>query len=167
MVKLSGLKEIDPKLIKDIEETLGEGMGRIIRGEDKVASLLGFTDQSFRDKVFGVIESTDSAAMSRIRRKVRGLETIIEETSQEDIRKIFRSLDVSVFARVIMSFPDELRNKIIESLSDGAATRLKQEIDLSRPLPPIKLMEEKRNLLSLIHRLSESGLTDASQKEPA
>lgn len=162
IAKLSGMKEFSPEEVSGIADALSEGLKRTVRGEEKAASLLGLASGELREKVFNMIGGESDGATARLRGKVKSIEALFEEMSQQDIQRIFRSFDISAFARLLRTFPEDVQKKVLTSLTEKAAERLQQEMELGRPLPQERLMEEKIEMLAFIQGLAETGALDLS-----
>lgn len=162
IVTLSEMKEFDPDTVSGISDALNERLKRAVRGEDKVASLLGLAGEELRETVFALIEQKDNGATARLRKKVKSIEDLFEEMSPQDIQRIFRSVGVSSLAQVVREFPEDIQKKVLDSLTEKAAERFRQEMELSRPLPAARLMEEKIEMFAFIHRMAETGALELS-----
>ncbi|PIU84033.1 MAG: hypothetical protein COS68_00905, partial [Elusimicrobia bacterium CG06_land_8_20_14_3_00_38_11] len=64
----------------------------------------------------------------------------------------------AVFGQVLKILPAAQQEKIFSVLPAGAATRLKQEMELGKSLTPQRLEIEKKRLLDIIRRMKERGL---------
>ena len=103
---------------------------------------------------------TDAKTAARLKQRVKGLETILREIPALGIQTMYRNIDAGLFAQVLKSLPEDVQQKVLSSLSAGAAERLKQEMELSRPLSTIRLKREKQNLMVLVRRLISEGLVE-------
>jgi flagellar motor switch protein FliG len=129
-------------------------------GENKLLTLLDMTNEDVRDKVVKTIEAKDAQTATRLKQRIKSLETIIRELPAQGIQVLYRNLDATLFAQVLKSSPDDLQQKVLTALSAGAAERLKEEMNLSRPLSSIRLKREKQNLMVLVRRLIAEGLVE-------
>lgn len=157
-LSLSGTEEIDPEKVHHLEESIKSRLRYMVGGEDKVASILGLTDEEVRNRFFDTIQNMDTDTAVRLKEKVKSFETIILEMPPRSIQVLYRQMDPINFARVLKSSPDEVQKKAVESLSEGAAERLQQEIDLCRPFPPQHLRREKQNIILTVRRMAAAGL---------
>lgn len=159
-VKLSAIEEVSPDKVKELEEMLKSRLDYVMGGEDKVASILGMASDEVRDRVFGMLESKDSDTAMRLKQKVKSLDTVIGDMSPRSVQALYRQIDPSLFAQVLRSSPEDIQQKVLGSLTEGAADRLRQEIDLSRPLTANRLRRERYNIMTTIRRMAESGMLE-------
>jgi hypothetical protein len=160
-VYLNAIKEVSPGEISRIEERIKDRLGYLIGGEDKVADILGMAGDEVRKKVIGRIQAADAAAAARLTRKSRDFEAVIRDLSAEDIQVLSRHVDSTVFAQVLKSSPQAVQDRVLGSFSAGAREMLKQNMDLSRPLPASRLKNEKYDIMLAIRRLARDGLIGA------
>lgn len=152
-VCLSDMDEISPKKVHMLEETIKSRLDYVVRGEDKAASILGMTSDEVRNRVLDLLAKRDAGAASRLRQKAKGLEEIILDLPPQALQAVYRQVEPAVFAQILKSTDEDVQRKVLSSLSEGAAERLSQEMELSRPLPPERLRREKMNLVAVIRRL--------------
>ncbi len=157
---LLGKEEITMEKVHALEETVKSRLVYVVGGESKLISLLDMTSEEIRDKVVKTLETKDAQTAAGLKKRIKSLETILRELPAQGIQTLFRNVEVALFAQVLKALPDEVREKVTSSLSAGAAERLKQEMELSRPLSSIRLRREKQNLMVLVRRLISEGLVE-------
>ena len=163
---LLGREEVtNTEKVKTLEDLIQSKRSYIIGGENKLISLLDMTNDDVRDKIVQTLEARDAQTAMRIKKRIKSLETIIQELPAQGIQILARNIDTTLFAHIVKSFPDDAQQKILASLTAGAAERLKEEIELSRPLSAVRLKREKQNLLVLVRRLIREGHIEIETKD--
>jgi hypothetical protein len=155
-----GKEEISMDKVVALEELVKSRLAYVVGGESKLISLLDVTDEEVREKVVAKIEARDVQSAARLKRRIRSIETIILDLPAQGIQTLFRNVDVTLLAQILKTAPADVQQKVITSLSAGAAERLKQEMDLSRPLSAARLKRERQNLMALVRRLINEGLVE-------
>ena len=155
-----GKEEISMDKVIALEELVKTKLAFVVGGETKLISLLDVTSEEVRDKVVSTIEARDAQSAARLKRRIKSLETIVQELPAQGIQTLFRNIDVTLFAQILKSSPEDIQQKVITSLSAGAAERLKQEMEFSRPLSASRLKRERQNLMALVRRLINEGLVE-------
>ena len=155
-----GKEEINMEKVHALEETIKTRLAFVVGGENKLITLLDMTNEDVREKVMKKFEATDAQTAARLKQRIKSLETILAELPALGIQTLYRNIDAALFAQVLKSLPAEVQQKVISSLSAGAAERLKQEMELSRPLSTVRLRREKQNLMVLVRRLISEGLVE-------
>jgi len=155
-----GKEEISMDKVVALEELVRTKLAYVVGGETKLVSLLDVTSEDVRDKVVAKIEARDAQSAARLKRRIKSIETMIQEFPAQGIQTLFRNIDVTLFAQILKTSPEDIQQKVITSLSAGAAERLKQEMDLSRPLSAARLKRERQNLMTLVRRLINEGLVE-------
>ena len=155
-----GKEEINMEKVHALEESIKTRLAFVVGGENKLITLLDMTNEDVREKVMKKFEATDAQTAARLKQRIKSLETILAELPALGIQTLYRNIDAALFAQVLKSLPAEVQQKVISSLSAGAAERLKQEMELSRPLSTVRLRREKQNLMVLVRRLISEGLVE-------
>lgn len=162
-LSLSGEGEVKLKEVQELEESIKTRLDYIVGGEDKLASILDFTGEGIRQKIFEAIEGKDADEAARIKSKVKSFKSVMRELSPNGIQALYRQINPTTFAKVLKSSPGDIQGKVLESLSEGAAERLREEMDLSRPFSKERLRKERFNITLLVRRMDKSDmLEDAS-----
>jgi flagellar motor switch protein FliG len=155
-----GKEEINMEKVHALEESIKTRLAFVVGGENKLITLLDMTNEEVREKVMKKFEATDAQTAARLKQRIKSLETLVAELPALGIQTLYRNIDAALFAQVLKSLPAEVQQKVVSSLSAGAAERLKQEMDLSRPLSTVRLRREKQNLMVLVRRLISEGLVE-------
>jgi flagellar motor switch protein FliG len=155
-----GKEEINMEKVHALEESIKTRLAFVVGGENKLITLLDMTNEDVREKVMKKFEATDAQTAARLKQRIKSLETLVAELPALGIQTLYRNIDAALFAQVLKSLPAEVQQKVVSSLSAGAAERLKQEMDLSRPLSTVRLRREKQNLMVLVRRLISEGLVE-------
>jgi flagellar motor switch protein FliG len=113
-----------------------------------------------RDRIVTTLETRDVQTATRLKSRIKSLESIIRELPAPGVQTLYRNIDATLFAQILKASPEDIQQKVIASLSAGAAERLKEEMELSRPLSGARLRKEKQNLMVLVRRLINEGLVE-------
>jgi flagellar motor switch protein FliG len=110
-----------------------------------------------RSKVMNYIESKDQNTASRLKNKVKSFEATIQDLPAQGIQILYRRINPMLIAQLLKASSEAVKDKFMSSLSEGAAERLKQEIELSPPLSKRRLRKEKIGLMLLLNSLIDEG----------
>lgn len=155
-----GHEENNREKVHALEEMVKSRLTYVVGGENKLLALLDMTSEDVRDKIVKTLETKDAQTATRLKSKIKSLESIIRELPALGIQTLYRNIDATLFAQILKASPEDIRQKVIASLSAGAAERLKEEMELSRPLSGVRLRREKQNLMVLVRRLISEGLVE-------
>ena len=155
-----GHEDINSEKVHVLEEMIKSRLTYVVGGENKLLALLDMTTEDVRDKIVTALETRDAQTATRLKSRIKSLESIIRELPAPGIQTLYRNIDTKLFAQILKAEPDDVRQKVVSSLSAGAAERFKEEMDLSRPLSGVRLRREKQNLMVLVRRLISEGLVE-------
>jgi flagellar motor switch protein FliG len=149
--------DINPGKTRALEEKIREDLDFVVGGERKLAAFLNAADEDVREKIIARLEKKDAASAQRLRLHVRDLESFLRDMPASGIAILYRHVNAALFAQILKATSAEVQQKVFGSLSAGAGERLKQELDLSRPLSPARLKKERQNIAAIIRRLIKEG----------
>ena len=155
-----GHEEINMEKVHALEEMVKSRLTYVVGGENKLLALLDMTSEDVRDKIVKTLETRDAQTATRLKSRIKSLESIIRDLPALGVQTLYRNIDAALFAQILKASPEDIQQKVISSLSTGAAERLKEEMELSRPLSGVRLRREKQNLMVLVRRLISEGLVE-------
>jgi flagellar motor switch protein FliG len=155
-----GKEEINTDKVTALEDLVKSKLTYVVGGENKLITLLDMTNEDVREKIVKTLEAKDAQTAARLKQRIKSLENIIRELPVQGIQTLYRNVEAALFAQILKTSPDEIQQKVISSLSAGAAERLKQEMEFSRPLSAMRLRREKQNLMVIVRRLINEGLVE-------
>jgi flagellar motor switch protein FliG len=155
-----GKEEISVEKVTALEEMVKSKLTYVVGGETKLITLLDMTNEEVRDKVVKTLEAKDAPAAARLKQRIKSLENIIRDLPVQGIQTLTRNVEAALFAQILKASPEDIQQKVLSSLSAGAAERLKQEMEFSRPLSSTRLRREKQNLMVVVRRLINEGLVE-------
>jgi len=155
-----GHEELNSEKVHALEEMIKGRLTYVVGGENKLLALLDMTSEDVRDKIVTALETRDAQTATRLKSRIKSLESIIRELPAPGIQTLYRNIDAKLLAQILKAEPDDIRQKVVSSLSAGAAERFKEEMELSRPLSGVRLRKEKQNLMVLVRRLISEGLVE-------
>jgi flagellar motor switch protein FliG len=154
---LAKVRELDPSEMDRLEAKIKNRIGFLSGGKDKISQLLDYTDERFKDKFLASLKMADSQLAGEVQKSLVNIE-ILSEVDVSTLQSIIRTLTPSVFAQILKNMDVNIREKVLAILPQGAAARLKQEIDMTKPFAQARYEMEKRRLINLIRTMEERGL---------
>ena len=155
-----GKEEINADKVTALEELVKSKLTYVVGGENKLVTLLDMTNEDVREKVVKMLEAKDAPTAARLKQRIKSLENIIRGLPVQGIQTLTRNVEAAVFAQILKASSEDIQQKVLSSLSAGAAERLKQEMEFSRPLSATRLRREKQNLMVVVRRLIHEGLVE-------
>jgi len=154
---LSTSQVVDAAQVEKLDSQLRSRLDYVVGGGDKLASILSLTPEDMRDRMFEAIESKSEEAAAQVKSRIKTFESIMRSIKPLSIQILYRQVDPTIFARVLKSVPGDIQTKVLESLTEGASTMLREEMELSRPLSQTALRKEKLNVVMAYRRLLSAG----------
>jgi len=155
--KLLHTLEATPDAVKDIEKRLSEKVDYLLGGSDFVLSVLDLSDNKTRERLIADIATHDIEASERLRSEMFLFKDIINLTDNE-IRRILERMDNETLSVALRDATPELIDKILNTMSPGGKTTVRQIMDLMQPQPVKKVNEAQNLTVKIIRQLINDGL---------
>lgn len=152
--------DISPERVSEIENRVRMKVDYVIGGDGKLIPILNMMKADIREAVIDSVESKDSDAAMRLKRKLRSFETLVRDLTPLSIQALYRQLNPSMVAQILKASPADVQEKFFTSISEGATQRLREEMELSHSLTENRLRREKNNVLAVARRMASAGLIE-------
>jgi flagellar motor switch protein FliG len=159
-MSLSRTTNVSPEKVEKFEATIKSRLDYVLGGDEKLSSILNLSGDDVRDRVMHTLQETDAETAERMKRKVKSFEGIMRGMGPQSVRALYRQMEPTVFAQVLKSSPADIQKKVLESLSEGAAERMKEEMDLTKPLNKNRMRREKLKILTVVRKMTRAGLLE-------
>ncbi len=160
---LSTISEMKPEQVRSLEEKIKTQIEYLIGGEDRLSEILEYSDRETQEKILNLFKARNPELVNRVKSILFSFESIAI-FDPPVIQTIYRRSNPIIFAQVLKSTSEDVRNKVLDALTSGAADRLRQEMDLARPLAAKRIEEEKRKIISLIRQLIREGIIEIKKR---
>ncbi|MDD5688342.1 MAG: FliG C-terminal domain-containing protein [Elusimicrobia bacterium] len=154
---LSKMEEFDSSEIGTIESQLKSRIDYLIGGEEKIMKIIDDADETMQMEILTELRKTNIPLAEKIQKSMIRLD-ILSTLDITGLQLVIKQIGGSLFGQILKVLSKEAQEKIITMLPAGAATRLRQEMALTKPLAPQRLAIEKKRLLNIIRRMRERGL---------
>lgn len=160
---LSRISEMNPEQVKSLEEKIKMQIEYLIGGEDRLTEILEYSNKETQEKILNSLKGRDPQLANQIKSTLVNFEDIATFDPLV-IQTIYRRSNPIVFAQVLKSVPEDVKKKVLSVLTSGAADRLRQEMELARPLTVKRIEEEKRKIIDLIRQLIREGIIEIKKR---
>lgn len=156
--QIAQFKEVEIEEVKEIAEYIKKKIESTVDGKNRLVNILDQLEENKREEILASLTESDPELAQEVRKEMFTFEDIVfldNKTLQRVIREINQK-EIPL-ATVLKNDSQGVTAKIMENLSEGAREMLNQEIDLGEAVPPKKIEEEKKRIVSLIRGLERSG----------
>jgi flagellar motor switch protein FliG len=160
---LSRTEDAGKEKVREVEEAIRSRLDYVVGGVEKLVSVLNLSDPETQQSVLGALEEKNPKAAARLQKKLKSFQDILRTLRPATILALIQQVDFTTFARVLKAEPEDLQQKIVNSLTEGASERLREELEYSRPFGAARLKREKLAVLRIIRRMSEAGLLEEEE----
>ncbi|MBN1383762.1 MAG: hypothetical protein JW983_02615 [Elusimicrobia bacterium] len=154
---LSKTAELDSSAVEQIENHLKSRIDFLSGGEEKIMKIIDTADEKMQMEIISDLKNANPELAEKIEASIVRIE-ILSTLEVSAIQLIMKQVGLSMFGQILKILPGNQQEKIISTLPAGAATRLKQEMSLGKPITPQRLEIEKKRLLNIIRRMKQRGI---------
>ncbi len=161
--RLATMEKTSPELIEDIETVLRDQMGTVFGGDlsntggaGSVAEILNSTSQTAEKNILDVIRKRDPELADEITSLMFIFEDILTLTN-DAVQKIVKEIDSKILALALKSISDELKEKILNNMSERGAEMLQDELQYLKNVRVKDVEQAQKQILDIVHSLEESG----------
>jgi hypothetical protein len=160
---LSRTEDAGKEKVREVEESIRSRLDYVVGGVAKLTSVLNLTDKETQESVLSALEDKNPKVAARLRKRLKSFQDILRTLRPATLLAIIQQVDFTTFARVLKAEPEDLQQKIVGSLTEGASERLREELEYSRPFGTTRLKREKLNMLRILRRMAEAGLIEEEE----
>jgi hypothetical protein len=160
---LSRTEDAGKEKVREVEEAIRSRLDYVVGGVEKLVSVLNLTDPETQQSVLSALEEKNPKAAARLQKKLKSFQDILRTLRPATILALIQQVDFTTFARMLKAEPEDLQQKIVNSLTEGASERLREELEYSRPFGAARLKKEKLAMLRIIRRMAEAGLLEEEE----
>jgi flagellar motor switch protein FliG len=160
--RLLTLGPVQKEVLDQIEKTLRtEFIATLSRGEDRdpseaVAEIFNRLDRSIERRIMSALERKNPSAAARVKSLMFVFDDLIRLDSK-DMQVLLRHIDKSAMAIALKGAAEDVRAHFFASMSERAATILKDDIDIMGPLRLREIEAAQARLVETAKALAEEG----------
>ncbi|MBI4669904.1 MAG: hypothetical protein HY747_12130 [Elusimicrobia bacterium] len=161
--RLAVTREENPDTVRKIEADLQSKIQYLVGGETKIGRLLEETDIELQNQLLSSLEEKNPEIAGRLKKQLVFIEDI-ERLERPGLQLLIRRVPAAVLARILkVSFADKTAD-ILAKLPEGAAERLRQEIEVTGETQKGQLNADKRRVIDALRALQREGYLEKNEK---
>jgi len=161
--RLATMEKTSPELIEDIETVLRDQIGTVFGGDlsntggaDAVAQILNSTSKSAEENIMKALKERDPEMAAEVTSLMFVFEDILG-LQNDAIQKIVKEIDSKVLALALKATSDELKEKILNNMSERASEMLQDELKYLKNVRVKDVEDSQKQILDVVRNLEESG----------
>ncbi len=163
VIRMANLVYVEPEKVQELDEMLkhelkskGQTGGSQFGGVAAVAELLNSLDKKTMNALMTRLEVNDPALSQEIKQYIFSFADIVKMEIRV-IQTILREIDNSKLTLALKSATDELKEKIMSSMSERAAAMLKDDLEAMSPQKVSEVERAQKDIVAVIQRLEKEG----------
>lgn len=161
--RVANMEQTNPEVIQEVEAGLEARLANMLNqsfekigGINSVAEMLNLVDRTTEKSIMEGLESEDPDLVEEIRR----LMFVFEDVNMVDtkgIQAVLKEVDNDELALALKTASDELKEKIFNSMSERAATLIREEMEYMGPVRVADVENAQQRIVDVVRRLEDSG----------
>lgn len=160
--RIATMENITPNVLKQIEKSLESSLRDILGGNqdvggpEVVADILNLTGSSVEKNVLDHMETEDA----EVAESVRNLMFVfgdIAKLSDREIQTLMKEVDQKDLTVALKSASDELKDKILDNMSERVRTFITEEMEFLGPMRLSEVEEVQLRIVQQVRQLEEQG----------
>lgn len=154
---LSKTEILNPEEVKRIETDLKKRIEYFFGGAEILTRIIDNSPEAVQQAIISDIKNINPDLAEKINSYIIRID-MLAALDTSGIQLVIKQIGTYVFGQILKTLPSETQEKIFSVLPAGAAARVKQEMELGKPLPANRIEREKRRILNTMRRLKEAGM---------
>ena len=163
MYRIARMDKVSPEMISLVERTIGSDADMsfsqtmsVIGGPKSVAAILNLVSATLEKEVLDVVALQDPALGEQIKNLMFVFENLLM-LDDKSLQRLLREVDVKQLALALKAVSQELKDKILATMSQRAVAGLKEEIEFLGPVKMRDVEAAQSDIVSKVRALEESG----------
>ena len=160
--RVATMENITPNVIQQIEESLEQSLRDILGGNQDVggpkvvADILNLTGSTIEKNILDNMDAQDPETAESVRNLMFVFSDIVNLTDRE-IQILLREADQKDLVIALKGAEDELKEKILNNMSERVRTFITEEMDFLGPMRLSEVEEVQLRIVQQVRQLEEQG----------
>jgi flagellar motor switch protein FliG len=162
MLRMARMEKVSPEMLQLIERSLGAeadlnvAQGQASGGPAAVAEVLNLVPTSLEKELLDGLALEDPELCEQIKNLMFVFEDLVS-LDDRGLQRLLREVDSKELALALKATSEELRNRIMGSMSQRAVTALKEEMEFLGPVRLRDVEAAQANIVTQVRALEEAG----------
>ncbi len=156
------------EVMQKIDEFLSRKIDYIAGGAESLVEMIEMMDEEKREQLLNQISSEDPEFAEKIKKRIFSFENIVN-MDDPSIQTLIQEMETADLGAALKNVSEEVRNKFVSNMSEGAAALLKEEIEFGKKMTEEQIKQKQMEVVAKIKDLETSGsiapVTGASKEE--
>ncbi|MFY0407011.1 flagellar motor switch protein FliG [Solicola sp. PLA-1-18] len=163
--RIAVMERCRPEILRAVDSRLSARMSSLLQPDDHTATVGGIdpivdiinrSDRGTERLIVEALESRDPELAELVRSRMFLFEDLVT-LDDRSVQMLLRKVEPADLSVALKRVPDGVRQKVVQNLSEGAATALVEDIDLLGPVRVSQVEEAQQKIIRVIREMEESG----------
>ncbi|MBN2407029.1 MAG: hypothetical protein JXJ19_04980 [Elusimicrobia bacterium] len=144
------------EVMKHIDEFLSKKIDYVTGGADKLVSMLEVMSEEERESMLEILSGEDPEFADKVKQRIFSFDDIIN-LDDAAVQALIQEVETRDLGIALKNSSEEMRQKFMSSMSEGAAALLKEEIEFGRSVTEAQIRGKQQFIVSKIKQLESQG----------
>ena len=164
MIRMATLEDIPPGVMQEIgaalqnelSQSTGSGASKKVSGVKLVAEILNQVDQASEQSIMAGISENYPDLAEEVRKLMFVFDDLIELDTR-GMQELLKEINKDELTLALRAAKQELKDKIFASMSERAATLLKEDMEAKGPVKITEVEKAQQGILKVAKKLADAG----------
>jgi len=161
MYRFATMDRVSTDLIKEVERVLESRVefnasGNQLGGVKMAAGVLNQTGQTTEKAVLSSLSQRDPELASEIKNLMFVFEDLLL-LDDRSIQRVLKDVDMKELSLALKAGSEEIKNKILDNVSERAATMIREEMEFMGPVKLRDVERSQQKIVDIVRKLDEEG----------
>lgn len=143
-------------VMQEIDDFLSKKIDYVTGGADKLVSMLEVMTEEEREKMIDTLSEEDPEFAEKVKRKIFSFDDIVK-LDDAAMQIIIQEMDTKDLGISLKNASQEIKDKFISNMSEGAAALLKEEIEFGRKVTESQIKQKQLKIVAKVKQLEMEG----------
>lgn len=153
---MATIKQASAESVIKAEENIKKRIDFLIGGLERFVGIMDSIDGETRDEILSALEKENSVVAERVKKEMFIFENIVD-LDNSALQLILREVRTDSLAKALKDATEDVISKVMKNISAGAATLLKEEMDLNVNIQASSVYEERKKIVGVIRKMEKEG----------
>ncbi len=145
------------EVMEKIDGFLSKKIDYVAGGADKLVSVLEMMNEKECEELLETLSEKDPEFAEKVKDKIFSFNDVVK-LENVAIQRVIQEVETKDLGIALKNAPEEIRQKFISNMSEGASALLKEEIEFGRKVSGTQIKAKQVEIIAKIKRLESEGL---------
>jgi flagellar motor switch protein FliG len=145
------------EIMQHIDDFLSRKIDYVAGGADKLVGVMEMMNEEDREKLLSILSEEDPEFTEKVKSKIFSFDNVIDLDAAA-IQIVIQEVETRDLGIALKAVSEEIKEKFISNMSEGAAALLKEEIEFGKKATESQIKAKQVEIIAKIKHLESEGM---------